>query len=301
MKFFNLHVRSRPLCLQLVCFSKRRVPGSGCLRLRSCRRLLTSQIGPHFSNAGQKIVSRLPLLLPSVLNNAVSNRAHVHLLWLFLWERRHFCSSFDSRIRTRACQLMMNGMISSAKLLTCINLLLTDDAAEWAETNPRRCSNTDRGRAFWKIIEYFTSIFCERFLAKLNRNIDCLRISISEEHMWFCQTMATPTDMISLAASVTKDHLRWKCNAHRLYQKECTSYAKRRIAWEIQLDIEALKYPEIRWSFNMDSKELLALAKSVKLPKNWRILVESEDVEIESNIEDRTYEEKNNDEYLNNP
>jgi hypothetical protein len=51
----------------------------------------------------------------------------------------------------------------------------------------------------------------------------------------------------------------------------------------------------------MDSKELLALAKSVKLPKNWRILVESEDVEIESNIEDRTYEEKNNDEYLNNP
>jgi hypothetical protein len=147
----NLHVRSRPLCLQLVCFPNRRMPGSERLRLRLCRRLLTSQIDPHFSNAAQKIVSRLPLLLPSVLNNVVSKRAHVHLLWLFLWERHRFCSSFDSRIRTRACQLQMNGMILPAKLLNRINLLLTDDVAEWAETNP---DATGRGRAFWRIIEY---------------------------------------------------------------------------------------------------------------------------------------------------
>ncbi len=48
----------------------------------------------------------------------------------------------------------MNGVVPPAKFLDSINLLLTDDAAEWAETNPESLPISQLPSAVSMITDY---------------------------------------------------------------------------------------------------------------------------------------------------
>ncbi len=60
----------------------------------------------------------------------------------------------------------INDVIFSAKFLNCVNLLLIDDVAKWAETNLDVVRILAKKNSSQKSIDNFRTLFCERFFVK---------------------------------------------------------------------------------------------------------------------------------------
>ena len=72
----------------------------------------------------------------------------------------------------------MNGAVPPATLLECINLLLTDEAAEWAVTNPDAARLLADKELTAETALAFRNLLQERFLA---RSIDSFTVSFDME------------------------------------------------------------------------------------------------------------------------
>ena len=72
----------------------------------------------------------------------------------------------------------MNGAVPPATLLECINPLLTDETAEWAETNPDAARLLADEELTAEIALAFRNLFRERFPA---RSIDSFTVSFDIE------------------------------------------------------------------------------------------------------------------------
>jgi hypothetical protein len=88
-----------------------------------------------------------------------------------------FCDCFSEKCNISTIRWMkklkhelinykINDVISSAKFLNCINLLLIDDAIEWIEINSDVVKILTEKNSSQELTTTFRNLFCERFLVK---------------------------------------------------------------------------------------------------------------------------------------